>query len=273
MVSLETPEPERPDRRRHGDDAGCSAGRGASRGSRHSRLRAHIRRSPARAKCVRAASDRHRDRSASRRDEIRAALSRDGCRVQPAGAGRSRRRVGFSERGSRRRRHPQTRAARSPSSTAASIPGSRSRRSRRRQAHAIVALRIANVNASVADDRQPDRTGRRKEQPVAALSREEADVPVPLGGGCSGRPGAGRGAARQDRVRRHNRARHARGGGHAARYAVRRRRSPGHGRRQPPASRTSSAGPRSEQRWKAWSCSFWASRWPCWSHEPGSLRD
>ena len=106
-----------------------------------------------------------------------------------------------------------------------------------------IALRVANVNAATLtiDDRTCRSTARANL--LLRYRGKKRTFPYVSAADVLTRPDPRRGAARQDRVRRHDRARHARGGGDAARYAVRGRGSAGHGRRQPPRSRTSSAAP------------------------------
>ena len=105
------------------------------------------------------------------------------------------------------------------------------------------ALSLAAVR-SVSNARQPGaahrerqhrrtrsrRTGgaaRREEQPVAAVPRREAIVPVRVSGRCPQRAGRSRRVQGSHRVRRDDGAWYARGCGHTARYAVRRRRGAG----------------------------------------------
>ena len=208
----------------------------AARGPRHPRLRPDIRRRRrarrARACCI---------RSASRSSSLRARRGHEplfhatGAVCNLPMLGEAAAAVRLPERGARRRRHPQARAAaRRARRPRLSRPRARGRRGRDRRARRGASDRQRECLG--ADDRRPDRAGRRQGQSVAPLPREEADVPVLLGGGCARTAAPRRGAARQDRVRRHHRARHARGGGDAARHAVRRRGSAGHGRRQPPAA-------------------------------------
>ena len=94
-----------------------------------------------------------------------------------------------------------------------------------------MALRIANVNASVLtiDNRTVPVDG--KGNLLLRYRGKKRTFPYFSAADVLAGQVARRGVARQDRVRRHHGARHARGGGDAARYAVRGRGSSGHGRR------------------------------------------
>ena len=90
-------------------------------------------------------------------------------------------------------------------------------------------------------DTPPDgsdaRAARRQEQPAAALSRaRSARFPTAPPATCSAARES-EDVQRQDRLRRHDRARHARSRGDADRHAVCRRRGAGDSRRQPAAAR------------------------------------
>ena len=197
------------------------------------------------------------------------AVSRRGRDLQPAGAGAGRRRVRIPQRRAGLRRHsparaPAHRARRQHLSRPCARGGSRGDR-RARQ------LRSASKNENTTSLELTDRPGsaRRQEQPAAALPRHEALVPLRVGGRRARRPRCRRRLQEQDRVRRHDGARHARGGVDAARYAVRRRRSAGDRRRQPAAAATSCRAPSTRRRSKSSPCSRSASRSRCWSARVG----
>ena len=188
---------------------------------------------------MRAAPARPRHRPAWRRRARGSVLSkRRGVDLQSAAARAGRRRFRVSQRRARLRRPPAARSAAGVVSTAACIPALRLAAVIAATRTSDVSLRVINVNASSLTLDGRHRAARRQEQccccAIAAASARFRTSRRPT---CSA---AGRRAERlqgQDRLRRHDRPRHARGGGDADRHAVRRRRSAGDGGRQPAAAR------------------------------------
>ena len=220
-------------RRRRGDRPGD--GRCAAPRPGRARLRADVRQRVDAVERVRAAPARPRRRAPGRRADARSVLPGHGRRLQPPGPDAGGRRLGISERRPGPRRPSQARApaggVRRPG-----LSGARARGGHCGEEHARRQPAGQQRERGLAVVRQPERAARRQEQPAAPLSGPPADVPVRVGRRHPERRGRRRRLQEQDRVRRHDGARHPRSGVDAARHAVCRRRGAGHRGRQPAAA-------------------------------------
>ncbi len=180
--------------RRRGRRARCRAGEDLARRPRRARLRHALRRRTRRRPGLRAAAAGAVDRAGGRPGG-RPVLPRHRRRVQPARAHRSRRRPRVSQRRAGLRRHPPPRAAAGALRRGhLSEPRARNRRGHDRHARRRPAQR-ERQHQHAHPRRPPHRPGR-QEQPAGALPRQEAHLPLRLGGRRDAEPRAYRGRSR-----------------------------------------------------------------------------